>query len=381
MAVRLYDEAVQPQLGLPVNQPIAGQPLSGSPALTQRLEASRGWNQPIIPAPTVVQPPVWYTQNGPVMPAQMQQTVTPAPAMADTTNGWPMLPANASPAEVDNYIRTYYGYMAAFMAIPEVANVLRTAAKSGFDQYRLFGAISATTWWKTTDANARQWLTLSSQDPAEANRLRQQKGGSIRDNAGRLGVNLSGTALSQLTEDSLRYGWNDSQVLDAILGHAEFRAGQMQGMLGANIDNVKAMSAQYGMLMADKTAYDWAMRVLNESLTPEGIETSLRRQAKARYSYMADLIDQGVTVMDYFEPIRSTIANELELSPDEVNLLDQRYLAMMEVRDPQTGQLRGATTSEAQKAARRDYRWKDTRAAGEMAAGMVSLLDRAMGVR
>jgi hypothetical protein len=376
----ILDESRYLAPGLPVtgNMPIPRTPvnITMSPANLLRYEEQRA-----LMSPSFNYTPTWYTQNGPVQTGMPATSTTIEPDMADTTNGWPKLRPGATQAEVDNYIRTYYGYMSAFMAIPEVGNILRTAAKEGYDQFRLFGAISATNWWKTTSANERQWLSTTSQDPAEANRLRGQRTASIRDLAGRLGVGLSGPALQKLTEDTLRYGWDETQILDAVMSQSQYRQGQMQGMISANMDNAKQMAATWGLLLDDKTAYDWSVRVLNQSLTPEGIETSFRRQAKARYSYMADLIDQGVTVQDYFAPVRSTIANELEVAPDTINLLDQRYLTMMEVRDPKTGELRAATTSEAQKTARKDPRWRDTRAAGELAAGMVSLLDKAMGVR
>jgi hypothetical protein len=271
----------------------------------------------------------WYTQNGPVLPAGMGAAAG-ITEMADTTNGWPALKANATPAEVDSYIRTYYGYLASFLAIPEVGNVLRDAARNKFDQYRLFGAMSKTNWWKNTSATERMWTSSSAQDPAEANRLRQ---------------------------------------------------GQMQGMLGSNIDTVKSTAAKYGLMVSEKTAYDWARRILAEDMDPAAVEVSLRQQAKARYSYLAPLIDQGMNVQDYFEPVRNSIATELEIGADEVNMLDSRYLPMMEVHDPKTGQVRGATTKEAQEAARRDPRWKDTNNASQMAAGMVGMLDKAMGVR
>lgn len=286
---------------------------------------------------------------------------------------------NASPQELEDYIRSNYGYMSGFLNIPEVRDVLFSAAREGWSADRLKGALSRTGWWQTTAEQTRLWEQLRSEDPAEAQRRVDLAMGSISDKAKSYGITLTQEQLATMAGDSARFGWTEDEVIDALMRNVRWGAGGnvQAGQLTASIDQMRALGGQYLMKLSDQTAQNYATRVARGEMTQEGVTSILKQQAKARFGYMADLIDQGVTVEDYFSPIRDVVASTLELGADQIDLTDPKWLRLIEVRDA-NGQIRAATMNEAQLAARRHNGGRDfmrTKQASELMAGI------ALGVR
>lgn len=349
---------------------------TGSPGAT---------GQPVLnPAPGYTPPGALSYSPAKGSPgATGQPVLQPAPAFAAASgviSPSAGLGAGASVADLEAYVRKTYGYMAGFLDIPEVRNVLLNAARLGWGSEELYGALSATTWWKTTSASARQWQQLLSEDPASAQAQAAANAASISDLAKTHGLNLSGAQIGQLAVSAAQYGWSNDQTLDAILKNVTW--GQLEGgSITADADKVKAIAGRFMVNLGDQTAQDWALRIAKGELTEEGVTSILQQQAKSRWSYMSDLIDQGVAPADYFAPVRDTIANTLEIGSDQVDMLSPQYLKMLEVRDPKSGELRAATLNEAMLSARRDPRWAGTRNAQDLTASAISGLQAAFGRR
>ena len=94
---------------------------------------------------------------------------------------------------------------------------------------------------------------------------------------------------------------------------------------------------------------------------------------------MGDMIDQGVTPSDYFAPMKSRIAAELEVGEDSINLMDPKWMGLLERKDEKTGETRGATLYEATLSAREDPKWQSTQGAQEMAVRASSFLSGVFG--
>lgn len=284
---------------------------------------------------------------------------------------------NASVAELEAYVRQRYGYMAGFLNIPEVRDVLMNAARNGWGPEELYGALSQTSWWRSTSAAARTWQQLVNEDPAEANRQAQEIGTTISDVAKQYGLRLSGGQVSALAVEAAKHGWSAEQQIDAILKNVNWDTLE-GGAITSSRDRVKALASQYMVRLSETTARNYAERIARGELTEEGVVSIFQQQAKARFSYMSDLIDTGVTPNDYFAPSRDVIASTLEVGADTIDMMDPKWLGVLEVRGDD-GQLRAATMNEAMLAARKRPEWADTRNAQELTASMVSGLAQAFG--
>jgi hypothetical protein len=344
-------------------------------------ESVMGQGQTPRPVTTTVRPAVNYDGWGetPVSPGAWTGTgmTTRLPGgvayMGPTSGPGP----GASIAELEGWIRSNYGYMAGFLNIPEVRDVLLNAARNGWDAGRLYGAISQTSWWRNTSSSARQWAQLLSEDPAEARRMVQEYSASISDAARSYGLSLSADQIARLATTSAQMGWTPEEQIDNILKNVNWSTLE-GGTLTSLRDRMKMIAGEYLVGISDDTAQNYAVRIARGELTEQGVASIMQSQAKARFGYMAPQIDAGVTPSMFFAPARDMVATTLEVNPEQISLMEPRWLSLLEKRDDK-GQLMPATLNDAMLAARRQPEWMDTKNATELMANFGTQLQQAFG--
>jgi len=285
----------------------------------------------------------------------------------------------ATRAQVEEYVRNNYGYLGAFMDVPEVGSILYNAAVNGWSEGKLKGALYQTSWWKNTSAAQRTWQQLVAEDPAEARRQVAQNAATINDRARSLGLGMSAGQISSIASMATANGWNDSQRIDYLIGQVNWSTLQ-GGDLTAMRDDVKAIGSNYLTTVSEQTAQNYAMRMASGELTQEGVASIMRNQAKARFGYLAEEIDQGISVKDYFMPIRDTIARELGLNAEAVDMMDPKWLGMMETKGDD-GKVRAATLNEAMLSARKRPEFAGSQKAQEMGTQLTGVIADMFGRR
>jgi hypothetical protein len=283
----------------------------------------------------------------------------------------------ARPGDVDNFIRTNYPYMAAFLGNPEVGPLLRRAAIEGWDEARLYGAVQGTGWWRSTSAAQREWQRLQGEDPAEAGRLAAETAAAIANQVASLGLQFSPEQVQEMALQATANGWTDAQVIDQMLVNVNW-ANVAAGDLTGTVDQVKAVAGQYLVGVSDETARQYAVAIASGEMSLQGVQSAMQAHAKTRWGWMADMIDQGVAPADYFAPVRDTIARELELTPDAVNLMDSKWLSLVETSG-EDGKPRAATLNEARLAARKDPLYAQTSSAQELATQAARAIGEVFG--
>lgn len=286
----------------------------------------------------------------------------------------------ASTGQIMDYIADNYpGMIGFFNSNPEIRAKLIEAAKWGWTPGKLQAEVQATTWYRSTSAAARDFSIMEQQDPAEARARVNAVAANIQNSARTMGIGLSGSAIAGMAWTATRNGWTDAQTIDALLRNLDWNVVQ-GGELTATVDDVKAIAGDYLVTVGDDTARNYAARIASGELTLEGVRSIMQRQAKGRFSWMADTIDQGVTPSDYFAPVQDVIARTLEVGTDSINLMDPKWLGLIEVRDRETGKMRAATLNEAMLSARNQSAFVNTQGAEEMSAGLIQMTKEAFGL-
>lgn len=342
----------------------------------------RRWIPRNIAAPNL-QPNRMRTQtmNTAFTTAQLGAAMPSAPGTTTSTVGPMGVPSGmpgATGTSPDATARAKYGYLAGFLNHPEIGPILREAAAKGWGEMELYGAVTQTKFWQETSAAQRTWWQLTNEDPAEAKRLVAQTAATIQNRAKTLGLPMDSGAIASLATTATANGWTDAQTVDQIMQQVNW-ATLESGDLTALRDDVKAIGGDYLVAVSDQTAQNYAARIASGELSIEGVRSSMLQQAKARFGWMADQLDQGMTVKDYFRPTRDVIANELGVPPEEVDLMSSKYMSLIEKRDEKTGQLRAATLDEAMLAARRDPRFANTQKAKEMTTSLMDTVTNMFG--
>lgn len=284
-------------------------------------------------------------------------------------------------ADEEKQLRIRYGDAAYLLDNPEVRPLLVESIRTQppWSAAELSARISATNWYRTTAAATRLWDDDMVRDPAQAKWRWDQRTVQIANMANQMGLEFSDGDAQWLAGRVLREGWSDEQ-LNRWFGQLVRQRGRVaSGSLTQTQTDLKGMARNYMTQMSDKDALDFASRIMEGSLSVEGVQSMLRDQAKNRFSWLSSQIDSGLTPMDLFQSTRNAVAQTLEIDPEQIDLNDQKWSALT---SPvmENGQTRSMSFYEAQQWARNRAEWRLTNGANREASDLTLNLMKVMGV-
>ena len=136
---------------------------------------------------------------------------------------------------------------------------------------------------------------------------------------------------------------------------------------------VKDMSLAQLVPIDDNQAQGWSRRILSGELDLMTVQNILATNAANEFGWAADALSQGATMRDILSPTVSTIARELEINTQDVNLMDTKWRSMVQTANTD-GTMRAATMTEAVRAARKDERYASTSGGARNAAETATML-------
>lgn len=200
---------------------------------------------------------------------------------------------------------------------------------------------------------------------------------AIRNQSRQLGLLLEEDGIKALAKTVVDSNWSNDQLMDHLVPQAQ--ATTNPGSILATVDQIRKMAGNQLLTVSDATAREWAARIASNEMTLEAVNGLLATKATEKYGWAASQIGQGVSVRDMLLPTRDLIARELELNPEEVDLMDSKWLGMVQTADPKDGTIRAATDSEVVIRARKDPTWKNTRSAAVTASNTAMRLREYLG--
>jgi hypothetical protein len=289
------------------------------------------------------------------------------------------LPDNASPAEIEAFIRTNYPNMAGFLGVPEVRDLLVKAAREDYDIGELEAELHQLTWWKENGVQSRLYIARLREDPAEAEAMLQQRMADLRPDFEQMGSDVS---LRAIAEASLKFGWTKQQLTGNFAGHMQYdkeHGGLKQGSIAdVSADDLAAIARkEYLVPLLRKDVEQWAIDIYSGKRTEEQFRNFLADQAEARFP---GLKEQGVTPGEYLAPLRNIIADTLEMQDADIDLLSPRWSAVLQAPSDGKSAPRPMTMYEAIQFARSQREYEYTKSARDEAASFVDTLGKRMGL-
>jgi hypothetical protein len=194
--------------------------------------------------------------------------------------------------------------------------------------------------------------------------------------AATLGLQLDDDAMRSLSKVVIDASWANDQVMDYLAPGATNTT--TAGSITAGVDEIKTRAASQLLTISDATAREWSTKIASGEMTMAAVSSMFQQQATLRYGWAADQINQGISVRDMMLPMRDRLAAELEMAPEGVDVMDPKWLSMMQTTDEQ-GTTRIATENEMVRRARATTEWRSTRAASTETANASSMLMRIFG--
>jgi len=195
---------------------------------------------------------------------------------------------------------------------------------------------------------------------------------SIRNEAAKLGLQINNDSVVTLSKVAVDNNWSNDQLMDYLVPGATNTTAA--GTITVGVDQIKKMAANQLLNVSDATAREWASKIASDEMTLESVGSLLQAQATMKYGWAASQINQGVSVRDMMLPGRDVLARELEMDAESIDLMDSKWLGMLQTADTSNGTVRAATESELTMRARKDERWASTRGASVAASRTASMM-------
>lgn len=254
----------------------------------------------------------------------------------------PRLSPTASDEEVAAYIRKYYGYSAWALDVPELRGMMLQLGKefagAPVDEKVIEGRLSSTDWWKTHSDQQRLAIEERNSDPATYNAKVEAKYRELGLVVGQYGgFNVPEGRLRQIAKEAYDNGWNMGEMRSAIAAEFDYNpeTGEEEGT--KILADLRQTASDYLMPLSEQTIDTWGRQIIAGTSTTEDFNAYTRNMAKGMFAHYASDIDAGRTIRQIADPFVEMAARDLELTADQIDLMDPKFRKALEV-DPKTGQ-------------------------------------------
>ncbi|TXH55383.1 MAG: hypothetical protein E6Q97_08915 [Desulfurellales bacterium] len=302
------------------------------------------------------------------------------------TSGFITVVVDGVPTEIDaaavEEARRRYPEMQTYLDDPEVLVALIELTEGRIDEGEFANRLRQTEAWRTSIPTEADWNWTLISDPGRAASMLDQQARDLQRLATQLGVTVAEADLRHMADQALRFGWDSTTMRNTIIGYSR-NAGEAAvspfGEIAVGAETIRRMASDYFLQVSDRQVMDMARQLAEGSLSTDGVRLWAQQSAGARWSHLQPLIDQGITMRDYFEPVRQSVARTLEMNPDDIDLTSDRWSELTDFVDD-NGNRRSMTQSEAGRWARGQKEYKATDSYRESAFGVVEALARGLGV-
>lgn len=282
-----------------------------------------------------------------------------------------------------------YGYaLNVIYSNPELKNLFESAFNDKNGQWtaeRFQAELQSTNWYKTNDYYARTAWTQEQVGGADwVDTMRTAKE-EVRRRAGQLGARLTGPELDALARRFVYEGWGQAGrsalMDDALSGEISYLpdergAGGFRGEAGSFVDELRLEAQANGINYGDTWYQDAARSVARGDTTKEDWIRDLRKQAAGKWGPWGKQIENGQSAYSLASPYINSMAETLELNPNQITLDDPYIQQAMMGTDGQAMPL-----WDFQRKLRNDPRWMNTNFAQNQVTSVADAIMQMFGAR
>jgi hypothetical protein len=292
----------------------------------------------------------------PTVNAASATTAAPSGGLGDD------LPPNATPEQVDAYVREHYSDMAPFLGNDEIRSLGHQAAVEKWSGSELTHRFEQTEYYRTHSPESRAFDALIGNDPQGAGQLVDRAKRTIADLFAQFGLATDDQKIGDAAKAAIRAGYINLSggVTDqnALTDFATFLAGGQAaatgkaptGQVSVTADQLRTIARSFMVPMTEQDLTQRALDISAGRSTTDAFTSEMAGHAKSLFQNAPDIqkaIDEGRTPTQYFQPIKNLVAETLEMTPDQVDLMAPRFQQVMQTYDPQIKGNRPMTLGEA----------------------------------
>lgn len=234
------------------------------------------------------------------------------------------------PAKLDQWIRqnqSSYGWL--LDVDPKVKQLVEQQISAG-NTANLMAMVEQTTWWKTTSSALRQYYENMAADPGDysftvAGSTASQTLANIMDDASGAGVTLTRQQAETIATDSMKWGWNPSQVKAAIGSMVTYGVGadgQVTTDAQTIVNHLDQVAGQYYQKPSPQVLQSWAQNIAAGTQTIDQYTAYMAKNAALQWTGMAGQIQQGYTPQQITDSLRTQLASTLAVDPTSIDFVN-----------------------------------------------------------
>jgi hypothetical protein len=216
----------------------------------------------------------------------------------------------------------------------EIKKLVLEAYLNKWTREKFFATLPNTDWYKNTDEFVRKFDIAEAQDPPTMRIKIARQAAQIKETALQKGVRLPEASAQTLARDSLRYGWDELTLANAI-GAEVFKAVPSTDLSRSYItQSARTTANQYGIALSESSILDWTEKILTGGESDQTYKDYLLNQAKILYPSLADSFDRGLAFSTITSPYAERASQILEIPASEIDFTDPKFAAAFTSKDP-----------------------------------------------
>lgn len=272
------------------------------------------------------------------------------------------------PLEREELAASYQSAVGIIYSVPELQPLFEQAVNEGWTADRFRAAVQNSDWFRSNNEYARIAWAQESMGGADWDSRLQDARNAVRQAATAMGAQIDEQQLNALARRYVYEGWENSsrqqlmqQALSERISFVPDDRGVvgMRGGAGNLSDQLRQIARANGVSFSDNWYLSAARSVASGLSTAQDWEREVREQAAGLFPVYRDKIQMGMNVYDLASPYIRTMAEELELDPNQITLNDP-YVRQALSGMNDSGDFVPMNLWDFQKKLRQDPRWENT---------------------
>jgi hypothetical protein len=272
------------------------------------------------------------------------------------------------PLERDKLAAEYQSAVGIIYSVPEIKPLFEKAIDEGWTADKFKAAVQNSEWYRSNNEYARMAWAQETLGGADWEASLQDARQAVRATATAMGSDVNEQELDALAKRYLYEGWNEparkgllNSALSENISYIPDTRGQasLSGGAGQLSDDLRNLARANGVSYSDSWYLAAAKSVASGLSTASDWERDVREQAASLFPVYSEKIRSGMSVYDLASPYINTLAQELEINPNQVTLDDPYIRSALGGMDDK-GDFAPMGLWDFQKKIRQDPRWENT---------------------
>lgn len=264
-----------------------------------------------------------------------------------------------------------YGWAASLVkSDPGLLSLFKESVTKGYTAQQFTAKLQNTDWFKKHSASWRKAKALQTSDPATWQQQLEIQTQKLKDASARLGAQISDKQARQIANNSLMFGWDESQIQNTLAGYiGELKDGvHFAGQAGMDETEIRKALADNGIKMSQGSLENWVKSIARGDRTLEDAKTWVRSQAELAFPAYKDQIRSGMNVRDIAAGYTQSMADLLEINPDSIKVDDKMIRKALTYKNDK-GAPEPLSQTDFELMVRQDPRWRQTKNAQDEVMG------------